>query len=543
MDLSRRDLLRFGLLGSAALYLPVQRLARAADFRSLTKLPAPYSYPFTRPPSIDLRAAANGGTAVDTLRMTMRQVTVPVLGPAGKWVQTPLWVYVGPNGEINPTIHVDKGQPIRVYHKNALPATHPVHGYESWTSVHLHGSASLPQYDGYASDVIKPGQTKLYEYPNMQGARTLWYHDHGVHRTARNAYAGLAAQYHLHDEMEEASGIPTGAYDAPLIIRDALFAQDGTLLWDDNDRSSLMGDIILVNGVPWPVMPVHKRRYRFRILNACISRSFNLSLSDARAKMWVIATDGGFMPKPQQVTSLRIGMAERYEVIIDFTGCPDNAEVLLRSGDVKNNVDYLHTRKIMKFKVAAGPAPDLSRNEIPAEFYTARTPTPGNGYTGPDEVMGLTAQMAVRTRRMRFKHDDGDGRWTIDGETWDDVVASEYKRVIATPAAGSIEVWEFENSSGGWFHPVHVHLIDFRILSRNGRAPNAYELGPKDVAYVGEGETVKVVMKFGPHQGRYMIHCHNLVHEDYDMMSQFRVGPSVDPDPNHPIYGAPAWDE
>jgi spore coat protein A, manganese oxidase len=144
MDLSRRDLLKVGLLGSAALYLPVQRLARAADFRSLTKLPAPYSYPFQRPPSIDLRAAVNGGTAVDTLRMTMREITVPVLGPAGKWVQTPLWVYVGPGGEINPTIHVDKGQPVRIYHKNALPATHPVHGYESWTSVHLHGSASLP---------------------------------------------------------------------------------------------------------------------------------------------------------------------------------------------------------------------------------------------------------------------------------------------------------------------------------------------------------------------------------------------------------------
>ena len=68
MDLSRRDLLRFGLLGSAALYLPVQRLARAADFRSLTKLPAPYSYPFTRPPSIDLRAAADWHALGDELR-------------------------------------------------------------------------------------------------------------------------------------------------------------------------------------------------------------------------------------------------------------------------------------------------------------------------------------------------------------------------------------------------------------------------------------------------------------------------------------------
>jgi FtsP/CotA-like multicopper oxidase with cupredoxin domain len=102
-------------------------------------------------------------------------------------------------------------------------------------------------------------------------------------------------------------------------------------------------------------------------------------------------------------------------------------------------------------------------------------------------------------------------------------------------------VWDFKNNSGGWFHPVHVHLVDFRILSRNGGAPRPYEQGPKDVAYVGEGETVRVVMKFGPHEGRYMIHCHNLVHEDHDMMSQFRVGPKRDDDPNYPVYSSPAY--
>ena len=109
--------------------------------------------------------------------------------------------------------------------------------------------------------------------------------------------------------------------------------------------------------------------------------------------------------------------------------------------------------------------------------------------------------------------------------------------MVADPAANSIEVWDFENKSGGWFHPVHVHLVDFQILSRNGSAPCAYEQGPKDVVYVGEGETVRVVAKFGPHEGRYMIHCHNLVHEDHDMMSQFRVGPKKDDDPNDPING------
>jgi spore coat protein A, manganese oxidase len=541
MELSRRDLLKLGALGGAALYLPMERLARTSDFVSLTRVPTPFTYPFVKPPELDLRASANGGTPITQVQMTMRQVKRPILGPAPTWPQTDLWAYTGPNGEINPTIHVDQGQPVEILHVNDLPATHPVHGYESWTSVHLHGSASLPQYDGYANDVTKPGERKLYKYPNAQGARTLWYHDHGVHRTAKNAYAGLAGQYHLHDEMERDSGIPTGAYDAPLILRDAQFAKDGSLMFDDHDESSLMGDVILVNGVPWPRMDVAKRKYRFRVLNASISRSFNLSLSDARAKMWVIATDGGFMPKPQQVTSLKVGMAERYEIIVDFKDCPDNAQVQLRSGEVKNNVDYLHTRKIMLFKVGVGPATDLSRNEIPASFYTPIAPIPGARYTTPHEVMGLTEGMAVKRRTLEFKKSDLTGEWMIGSDTWNDVVDSDFRKVVANPEPNSIEVWDLVNKSGGWFHPVHIHLIDFKVLRRNDSSPRSYELGPKDVVYVAEGETVRVVGKFGPHEGKYMIHCHNLVHEDHDMMSQFRVGPERDNDPNDPINGAPAY--
>jgi hypothetical protein len=135
---------------------------------------------------------------------------------------------------------------------------------------------------------------------------------------------------------------------------------------------------------------------------------------------------------------------------------------------------------------------------------------------------------------MRVKRDND--IWTIGGMTWDEVVASGYRKVLADPDLDDVEIWEIENSSGGWFHPVHIHLVDFQILSRNGQAPFAHERGPKDVVYVGEGETVRLLMKFEHHRGRYMIHCHNLPHEDHDMMAQFSVGIDTnDPDPNHPV--------
>ena len=128
-----------------------------------------------------------------------------------------------------PTIHAKRGTPLTVMQANKLPATHPFLNYDPWTSTHLHGSASKPQYDGYASDITNAGQTKRYLYPNKQDARTLWYHDHGVHHTAENAYMGLAAQYHLHDDVEDGLPIPKGrSYDvAADPSSDKMFSANG----------------------------------------------------------------------------------------------------------------------------------------------------------------------------------------------------------------------------------------------------------------------------------------------------------------------------
>jgi FtsP/CotA-like multicopper oxidase with cupredoxin domain len=335
---------------------------------------------------------------------------------------------------------------------------------------------------------------------------------------------GLAAMYTLHDEQEQLLPIPHGRYDVPLLIRDAMFDRNGQLLYDDGGHSGIYGDVMLVNGRPWPVMKVERRKYRFRILNCSISRNLRFALSTGDPFIF-IGTDAGLMQQPRSATSFRHGIAERYEVVIDFAKYKIGQRVVLKNLGVPNSVDYDTTAEVMAFDVAADPT-DLSGNSIPDVL-------------NPDApAMDLTAAMAKRTRKFEFIRKDG--AWTVNGKTWADVVASDYEYVWADPALGDTEVWEFVNTSGGWAHPVHVHLIDFRVLDRNGKPPSPWELGSKDVVYVGENETVRVVMKFGPHTGRYMIHCHNLVHEDHDMMAQFRVGPRVDADPDHPVYTDPA---
>ncbi len=118
------------------------------------------------------------------------------------------------------------------------------------------------------------------------------------------------------------------------------------------------------------------------------------------------------------------------------------------------------------------------------------------------------------------------GRSTATSGTTSSPAASRCSR--RTRRADAVEIWELVNKSGGWQHPFHIHLIDFKILDRNGRPPFAFERGPKDVAYLGEDETVRVLIRFEG-TGKYLMHCHNLVHEDHDMMVQFKVT-----DPNNP---------
>ena len=558
MELSRRDLMKYGVLGSAALLLPLERTARTQllikDRMPASGLPKPYTLPFQVPPvAVPYKRA--GGTDFYSMHMVAQKV--PVLGP-GK-PSTLIFGYARTDAAGNtmapttpgPTIHVERGRRVAVRHCQELPAIHPDQRYPTTTSVHLHGSASLPQYDGYASDVTGTGQFKDYFYPNLQDARTLWYHDHGIHHTANNAYMGLAAQYHLHDELERSLGIPVGEpYDVPLIVRDAMFAKSGDMIYDDNSESGIYGDVILVNGVPWPNMKVERRKYRFRILNAGVSRSYKWRLSTGDP-FTVIGTDGGLMNKPQTVAAFRHGMAERYEVVIDFSKYRIGQKIELLNDSPPNNIDFDTVKKVMQFEVVKDPVlvdGKVPNNSVPSQL------------NDNFDVMNLKEGDQKTTRKFAFERKNG--MWTVNGETWEEVIESGYRHALANPGVGDVEVWQLENKSGGWFHPVHIHLIDFRVLSRNGdpRKVMPHEQGPKDVVYLGENETVRVIMKFDdkrgreadlaireadyakrkaagtlypgeqapvilpPRTGRYMMHCHNLVHEDHDMMIQFEVG-------------------
>lgn len=339
------------------------------------------------------------------------------------------------------------------------------------------------------------------DYPNNQAARTLWYHDHAIHRTAENAYFGQAGFYILHDKDEDKLNLPAGNYDLPLALSSKQYNKDGTLFSTAGEDDSLFGDVIHVNGQPWPFKKVEPRKYRLRFLDSSISRAFKLTFEDSNSKKVpfnVIAADAGLLTKPVQSDNLEISMAERWEVVIDFSNYKGQNITLKNARDVQKDEDYNSSDKVMRFVVGNTVTSTQGNGGLPAKFRDVPFPPSKSGVD------------------RKFKFERTNGLWAINGVTFSDIK----NRILAKPPRGAIEVWELENGSGGWSHPVHIHLIDVQIISRTGgRSVLNYEREAlKDVVLLGTGETVRVIARYAPWDGVYMMHCHNLIHEDNDMV-------------------------
>jgi spore coat protein A len=388
------------------------------------------------------------------------------------------------------------------------------------TVVHLHGGHVPAEVDGYPESTFVPGDPpETYVYPNDQQAGYLWFHDHALGVTRLNVYMGLAGLYLLRDAVEDAINLPRGEYEVPLVIQDREFNPDGTLQYPAVWQDHWFGDKIMVNGKVWPYLDVNKGKYRFRLLNGSNSRVYTLSLVPPSATLTftVIGTEGGLLEAPARgVGQLTVGPGERYDVVVDFESYNTGDEILLRNGAgapfPNGPVDVAD---VMKFRVTSAfgdvdPIPNTLR-----------------------AIERLQEGAAVRTRDLRLKRtgDDGCGRqnWLINDLGFDSI--TEF------PELGTVEIWRFINDSGV-AHPMHLHLVMFQILDRDGftkgpngeiipngspQPPAAEEDGWKDTAMVAPNEILRVIARFDGYKGLYPYHCHILEHEDHEMMRQFQT--------------------
>lgn len=479
--------------------------------------------------------------------------------PSGRFAGGPTFKVFVNEAPANTTPSGDPlGGPVILRVRNELPADHVGFGVPD-TTTHLHGGHQDARSDGFPESgdgvpfhpVIHPGEFYDYCYAlrdpgfshgePITGDRssTIWFHDHLLDFTGPNVYRGLAGFFLVFDEADadDETGVrfpetnlrlPSGDFDVPLVLQDRRVDSDSQLVYLPEDHDGFIGDKFMVNGAFQPFLEVQRRKYRFRILNGANARFFLLTLEDAsgnRQDVHQIGVDATLFSRRLTTNRLLMSNAQRKQIVIDFSQYDEGDKLYLidhldqddgrgPDGDLDDGIDELLERseghvRLVEFRVVGGEVDDPSR--VP-EVIRPRDPI------SPE----LLAEARMNRREIKF--DRRRGAWAINGEFID------IDKPFFEPRLNRPEIWTLK-TSGGWWHPIHVHLDGMLVLSRNGGPPledEDSEITQIETLTLGPGDEVEVLMHFRDYPGSFVFHCHNIEHEDMFMMARIDIRPEHD---------------
>jgi FtsP/CotA-like multicopper oxidase with cupredoxin domain len=464
----------------------------------------------------------------------------------------------------------------------------------------------------------------------------FWFHDHRMDHTGSNVYKGLVGLYPIYDPKQNYNGT-SGRYDAgnekeglrlpgvrrdlgggvfevdydiPLAFTDYRL-DDGATPHNDihdsefavNDKNhpfapvanpkthpeywgktfykhfpnhGFVGDIMTVNGTAYPVLEVKRRKYRFRFLDASISRIYEFKLMSSTQgpksaakdlklqgdtelqgqyripdgqqcmKFMQVANDGGLLPFAVQRDSFELWPAKRREFVVDFTKYMDGSPT--KKGDVIYLTNVMKmpdgrmwsnssrfssdpNYKVPVIKIVIGDdAPDDSVMPDPTKPMRPLPPLPNNW---KDMVNN---RMVFEVKRGSA---GGETEWLINGRPFDPTTPETSlknpagRSPLAQQPKGSFNVWEIRNGGGGWVHPFHLHMEEHRTVMRNGKDVTAKgsdpahpdDYGREDLVALDPSESTIIYRGFRDFVGPYVAHCHNLAHEDHAMMFGWEITP------------------
>ena len=491
-------------------------------------------------------------------QFTVNQTSDPALPP-----QT-IWGFDDGTGTRSPgpTYHAFYGRPQLTRNINSLPPVTQLNntgfGMPSVTT-HLHNAHNPSESDGNPCDFYTSGHFCDQYYPNVlagfnsdhaphgdinESLSTLWYHDHRVDFTSQNTYKGLVGFYCLFNQLDtgnEGTGFHLPSFpqfDIPLAFADRVYdPESGQMVFDLFNLDGILGDTFLVNGKIQPFFQVQPRRYRFRLLDTGPSRFYEFFLTDlnnlsATNPYWLIGTDGNLLPSPIQIQSVRVGPAERVDVIIDFSKFAGKTiylenrlnqingqgPVAVDSQVAAQNSSSTECSSVLNSNqpaiLPAGTGNRLLQFQVSSGRVSDGSVDPATNPTFYQLPNTKAEPRIVRT----FKFDRLNGQWSIKGQFMD---CNQFRFAVQQD---SVEQWLLTNLTGDWTHPVHIHLEEHQILSRNRAAPTVpADTGRKDVTQLHPNERVQLFFRFRDWMGKYPIHCHNVVHEDHAMMALWHV--------------------
>lgn len=410
----------------------------------------------------------------------------------------------------SPLLRIQRGETFRVRMENRI--NDPL-------ILHWHGLTAPDDMDGHPRLAVPPGEDYAYAFEVNDRSGTYWYHSHAHHLTGRHTYQGIGGLLIVEDP-DETRGfeLPPAERELPLILQDRRLGPDGIPVYEPTGPSMMqgfMGPEALVNGTLDSLMTVEPAVYRARILNGSNARIFRLGRSDGQPVV-LIANDGGFLERPQSLPWVDVAPAERVELLLDFRGLRDGSAVQLQS------FAFSFPGGMMGGGMGMGGAmAEAYQQGRPLDLLTfqveGQTSAPG---VLVEALPGLPElpDPAQALRERRFDFSSRMMMHTINGKAY------AMDEVETTVPFGETEIWTFVNDSN-YPHPVHLHATHFRVLERQGGRGEVYpwEGGLKDTVLVLPGEQVRVAVRFTAHRGLYLLHCHNLEHEDHGMMQNILV--------------------
>ena len=442
---------------------------------------------------------------------------------------------------LNPLLRVRSGAALRVKFYNSIAES---------SIIHWHGLKVDSNNDGHPHYAVPGGATYDYQFTVPNRAATYWYHPHPHHLTGKQVYQGLAGFLVVEDEEELALqkklDLKFGETDIPLMLHDRRLDGNGALVYAPtaNDRiRGHYGDPVLVNWTPRPRFLAATRIHRFRILNGSNARLYRLAFRQGEHLLdyTVIGTDGGLLDGPRTAREAFLAPGERVDVLLDLRAAARGDAITL----VSLPFDAMHA------EMRGSPAAHAQAAQHVQDEHAAPAARPDGAEIDLLRIRvrdRVRYEQAVPRSLSRIEAppmspysprlivlDQARGRWRINGATY---------QADATPLVvkrDTVEAWDIRNVAPSMPHPMHIHGFQFRVLARTGSPEQqkrlavtdqglaATDLGWKDTVLVWPGETVRIVTDFShpfPGDQVYMVHCHNLEHEDGGMMLNLKVSAS-----------------
>jgi len=406
---------------------------------------------------------------------------------------TPAWTY---NGTLpGPMIRATVGDRVIVHFKNSLPEA---------TTIHWHGLRVPNDMDGapaHTQSPIEPGASFDYDFV-VPDAGTFWYHPH--FDSAAQVGEGLYGAF-IVDDPDQPADLGD---ELVMILSDAAVDANGNFYPADSggDFGTLFGregDLILVNGKLNPTLHVRAgMRQRWRLINAAISRYFELSLADHVFTR--IGSDGGFLAQPEQLQTLLLTPAQRADVLLE----PGSAAA-------ENLADGL-TLRWLPYDRGWGtafnrPAEDVLKLQFTDEPVVKAAPlsTLARDIAAIDVSAATPVDISLTLNPLQ----DGTIAMGING-------VPSWEAAHLPARVGEHQLWTVKNTFE-WDHPFHLHGFFFQVLDVNGVAPAVREW--RDTVNVPVDATVRFAVAFDDRPGMWMFHCHILDHADAGMMGMIQL--------------------